>query len=57
MSKGNILRRKKEVVMRKWDSFYAAFLEVCIVILTLTLIIPGIVSVWVLFFKYAIPLI
>ena len=44
-------------MMRKWDSFYTAFLEVCIVILTLALIIPGIVSVWVLFFKYAIPLI
>lgn len=57
MSKGNILRRKKEVVMRKWDSFYMGFLEVFLVVLTLTLIIPGIICVWVLFFKYVIPLI
>lgn len=44
-------------MMRKWDSFYMGFLEVFLVVLTLTLIIPGIVCVWVLFFKYVIPLI
>lgn len=43
--------------MRKWDSFFMRFLDVLLVVLTFTVIIPGIICLWTLFFKYAIPLI